>query len=200
MTKSTLRYIIVGTHKTKPEENGWYIGSKYDEVFWSLLRKKFKSKANNSSTINTFDKRKGYGYIKDFPNILFFDLIKYGEASTSSDSELFDNKETRKNFVNGVLSLAALIKSENVETKVGLIGTSTAGIFYNAIKNTSDKLNEFENIKKLKYKNDYGLINDADFVKFSKTSFFLLENITSRYYKSGKHELKGWQNFYSSNT
>ncbi len=198
MKKSNLRYIIVGTHKTMPEQCGWYVSIEYKKIFWEHLNDNFNTNLNYSSTVNTFRKEKGYGYINDMPNILFFDLIKFDEADTSKDAELFDKPTTRKIFFQGAHNLVSLIESCDVETRVGLIGANTSGIFYNAIKKSANDFCKIESLKRVKYKSDYGLITNPDFIKLPKTSFYLLENITSRYYKAKGGEFNGWKNFYTA--
>ena len=65
------------------------------------------------------------------PNIIFFDLVKNSENefTTTKDKELFENSKFKTSLKNGLSELINLINSGDCETRVGLVGRNTAGIF-----------------------------------------------------------------------
>jgi hypothetical protein len=190
------RWIIVSMYKTKPEDKGWYISDDYKRIFWSLINSKFDIDICSKSTINTFRLNGEYGFVKYLPNIILFDLVKNNiEFNTTKDLELFGNPKFISLIIKGISDFEELTENDNIETRVGLIGRNTAGVILNGkIDKRKIKINELKKIR-LK-KTGYGLMQTKDFGVYKNTSFYFLENITSRYYKINNKEMLGWSKFF----
>ena len=189
-----MKWIIVNTYKTKPEEEGWYIANVYKKLFWETLNGNLNTNYSHENTQNTYSKEFGYGYIREKPEIMFYDLLKNHENNVlenTKDDILFEHPELKNKFISGAKKLIQFLDNFNDFIRVGLVGYNTAGIFKLCLENKN--LND-NTLKQIKYQNNYGLCNDIYINE--KTEFFLLENITSRYYQSREIYLKGWHSFW----
>jgi hypothetical protein len=197
--KQSIRWVIVSMYKTKPESEGWYISEEYKRNFWSILNKKFDKSYSSESTKNTFKENSKYGFIVVMPNIIFFDLVKYSKNNfkTTKDKELFEYPDFKISLKKGLSELDELIQLNGCETRVGLLGRNTSGIFLKCQNDSNQIDNSTLNQIKLK-KTEYGLLGNESLVKNKNTSFYFLENITSRYYKIHCENMKGWDAFWSN--
>jgi len=197
--ENKIRWIIVAMYKTKPESEGWYIGDEYHRNFWKIFNEKFHKEFCSKSTKIKIKANCKYGYIEEMPNIIFFDLVKNSENefTTTKDKELFENSKFKTSLKDGLSELINLINSEDCETRVGLVGRNTAGIFLKGQNDSNQIDNSTLHQIKLK-KTEYGLLGNESLLNNNNTSFYFLENITSRYYKIHYEQMKGWEAFWNN--
>jgi len=194
---NNIRWIIVATYKTKPEDEGWYIAREYKSNFWKLVSDRFGINLFSELTKDTFNKKGNYGYIESAPNIIFFDLVKNtgNSFNTTRDEVLYELPDFKKSLIKGLSELDALIEECRIETRVGLVGRNTAGIFVNSY-NDINLINKLE-FAKIKFKKtEYGILKSIIFKNYKNSSFYFLENITSRYYKTKNKRMLGWDVFW----
>lgn len=181
---SNINWIIVGTYKTHPEANGWYIASDYQRLFWDHI-------PYNVDKTTAYNEKEGYGYLKSFPNIIFFDYVKHDcTLKSSKDEDIIKSKF--QNLIDGVSKLRIICSKLKGQIRIGFVGFNSYGLFYNTINNSIPP-NKSPFWKELRKKDNYG----KQFVNYEKnTNIYLLENITSRYYKTHFVELNGWKSFW----
>ena len=190
--------LIVGTYKTNPENQGWYIANVYRNLFWKVLNDYFASDFSYENTANTYDNNNGYGYIREKPEIKFYDLLKNYEndqVNSNSDQDLWDNAVLRDRMITGADNLINFLQNQKVKTRVGLVGRFAAGIIINRIQGTNIYN---QNINDINFNNGYGLIDNINLGKY--TYIYFLENITAQYYQANYQnhpdDLEGWAAFW----
>ena len=193
-----MEWIIVGTYKTNPENQGWYIANVYIYLFWQVLNYHFNTEFFYENTENTYDINNGYGYIREKPEIKFYDLLKNHEnnqVNGNSDRDLWDNEVLRNRMMTGADNLINFLQNRKVKTRVGLVGRLAAGI----VINRAQGINIFNwNINHINLNDGYGIINNINLG--DNNYVYLLENITAQYfqanYQNHAENLEGWAAFW----
>lgn len=177
--------IIVSTYKTHPEEKGWYIASEYKRLFWDNIPFTVDQKT-------IYNEKEGYGYLQNFPNIIFFDFVKHDSSFKSSkDEDIIKYK--LQNLLDGVARLKNICKEFKGKIRLGFVGYNSYGLFYNVIHNSIPQSTNLS-WKDIRKKGIYG----KQPIYYEKNvDIYLLENITSKYYKTHPDAtLKGWESFW----
>ncbi|MGD9492852.1 MAG: hypothetical protein AB7V36_05815 [Bacteroidales bacterium] len=186
--------IIVGTYKTHPEEMGWYIAPEYQELFWKKIPDDYKNVASGNTNTFIYDKALGTGACSNLPNVFFFDLVKHDTGLNSSkDVDVLRQKSSE--LLLGLMQLKTLINEFSGEIRVGMVGYNVAGLIKLVFDEPEIDPNVLSkrNLKEVAFKSKYG--RTEIFVN-QRATFYLLENITSRYYKTHDSELIGWKSFW----
>ncbi len=124
-------YVIVGTYKTLPEKEGWYIKKKYDKLLWNkfnLDKYKFKVKAKEIELSNNYKRLYGEVSLQNGSRIIFYDLLNFRqeiyEKEIYSDNRIFRIEKFRNEMLLGAKYfhefLNKIRKSDFI--RVGFIG------------------------------------------------------------------------------
>jgi hypothetical protein len=187
--KNKIAWVIVGTYKTRPEENGWYISDNaFKQLLWDRMPFETDQKTAYLPDLEI-------GRLIDSPNVMFFDLAKFDQTLQSTlDDEVL--KKKYKDLIVGTFRLKSIIqdleKNYN-QVRIGFVGKNAYSFFHHAKNETLPTQNP-SNWKKLKIKQSYGEVL-MDGTK-SNVKYYLLENITSRFYKTTMSNLEGWLMFW----
>ena len=136
-----MNYILVGTYKTKPESEGWYVNNSRYRILWEKLNNKFESKYSHHDCVYNSEKNI-LGEIKGLNNFFFYDLKPYDfdQKGETKDSVVYNNSS--EDFISGMFKLLEEVKSRPKEFfRFGLQGNNTVGLLLNYL-NTPERLKE----------------------------------------------------------
>jgi hypothetical protein len=189
--ENEIAWVIVGTYKTRPEENGWYIS---DNAFKPLLWDRMPFETNQKTE---YLPDLEIGRLIDCPNVMFFDLAKFDITLQSTlDDEVL--KKKYEDLILGTFRLKSIIQylERNYhQVRIGFVGKNAYSFFHHA-KNETLPTQIPRDWRNLKIKQGYGeVVMDGN---NSNVKYYLLENITSRFYKTRISNLEGWQLFWKS--
>lgn len=130
-----VKYILVGTYKTKEESKGWYISKRYD-VLWKKINARFDGGPYSSKNCYFNLDESIFGKIGNIKDFYFYDLKKF---DPNLDGETKDKKVYKlrsDDFIHGIEKLIQETKSDQ-ETiyRIGLQGNNLVGLFLNYLKN-----------------------------------------------------------------
>jgi hypothetical protein len=177
-------WFVVGTYKTKPECEGWYVN--HQKVFWNVLNNNLKKNFSKNDTF--YDQKWDIGRVKNFNNILFYDLLRNSDNNhfrndknkIFEDHKLFKYKYLREKMVERTKYFAKEILpsfSQIDFCRIGFVGHNAWGIIKNYLSGNADYILDEPNIKNVSSNEEYGAQGNLG---FSNCEFYHLYNFTQR--------------------
>jgi len=195
-------WFVIGTYKTKPECKGWYVN--HQKVFWDILNNNLNKNFSKKDTF--YDQKWDIGRVKNFNNILFYDLLRYTNnchykdktKKVFEDHKLFEYKDLREKMVERTEYFAKGILptfSEIDFCRIGFVGHNAWGIFKNYLNGNADYILDQYKIKNISSNEEYGPKGDWN---FSYCEFYHLFNFTALGAKNYMEKIReSWSEFWT---
>jgi hypothetical protein len=123
-----MKYILLGTYKTKPENRGWYINRSQYSILWEKINSKF----NTEYTFKDCNYDGFFGRIGSINNFLFYDIKTFDPSLEGETDDKFVFEVKKDDFKAGLQKLIEEIKSNpKINYRIGLQGNNVTGLFLN---------------------------------------------------------------------
>jgi hypothetical protein len=135
-----MKYILLGSYKTKPEIQGWYSNQRQYSILWEKINAKF----NTEYTFNDCIYDGFFGRIGSIENFAFYDIKTFDATLNGKTDDTFVFEVKKTDFKAGLYKLIEEIKSNpNMTYRIGLQGNNVSGLFLSYLQNP----NRLDNVK-----------------------------------------------------